>query len=219
MKHVMSLTGTKLAQAGMARKADISDDRTPISLILRLRSGTEAEWRTFWGIYGPLIYRLARGRGLNHHDAQDIVCEVMRGLHARIRRGLEVDHGKGRFRSYVARSVARATARFRRQFGGTNSGRVSQKPTGRTRGDTDGDIATLERHERIRVSMERLRELPDVRRRDFEAFEKSVVHGEPAEKVAKQFGISRGRLYGIRCEMMTRLRAMLAELNQELGEA
>lgn len=215
----MSHSDTRIAQAGMARKTDISEDRTPVSLILRLRDGTEAEWRTFWGIYGPLIYRLARGRGLNHHDAQDIVCEVMRGLHSRIRRGLQVDHVKGRFRSYVGRSVARATARFRRQFGGSKSGRRAEREAGRTHSDADGDIATLERHERIRLCLARLRELPDVRRRDFEAFEKCVVHGEPAEKVAKQFGVSRGRVYGIRTEMMSRLRLMLTELDQELGEA
>lgn len=212
------MTSRSRAHASMASRFDSSSDNTPVSLILRLREGTEAEWRKFWEIYGPLIYRLARGRGLNHHDAQDIVCEVMRGLHARIRRGLKVDHGKGRFRSYVARSVARATARFRRQFKKTGSDVNARPLTSSAEDGSDGDVAALERGERMRYCLSRLRESPDVRRRDFEAFERSVILGESSDKVAKRFGISRGRLYGIRSEMMNRLRVMLTTLDQELGE-
>lgn len=204
----------------MARKPDSSEHRTPVSLILRLKDGTDTEWRTFWEIYGPLIYRLARRGGLNHHDAQDVVCEVMRGLHARIRRGLNVDHGKGRFRSYVARSVSRATARFRRQFGNVSSQRRALAAKAKNADDRSGDdVAAIERNERVRLCLVRLRELPDVRRRDYEVFERSVIFGEAADKLSKRFGISRGRLYGIRSEMMNRLRLMLTDLEKELGEA
>lgn len=202
----------------MTSDSDAPEHRTPVSLILRLKDGTEAEWQTFWEIYGPFIYRLARRNGLNHHDAQDIVCDVMRGLHARIRRGLRIDHGKGRFRGYVARSVSRATARFRRKFGKA-AGRTTPPRSAAPEADQDGDLAVLERNERVRYCLERLREMADVRKRDFEAFERSVIMGESGEQVARRFGISRGRLYGIRSEMMSRLRAMLTELNTELVEA
>jgi len=79
-------------------------------------------------------------------------------------------------------------------------------------------VAALERMERLRACLERLRHSPRVRRRDFDAFECYVIRDEPAETVAKQFGISRARLYGIRTEMMNRIRTMVSQLNDELGE-
>lgn len=202
----------------MGSGADRPGDDTPVSLIVRLRAGTEAEWCTFWEIYGPLIYRLARGKGLNHHDAQDVVCDVMRALHGKIRRGLKIDHGKGRFRSYLARSVSRATARFRRRFGGSVRDQMWALAKGGSEDGVQSVIAALERNERVRLCLNRLRDEPGVRRRDYEAFERSVIFDEPATEVAKRFGISRGRLYGIRSEMMSRLRVMLTRLDQELGE-
>jgi RNA polymerase sigma factor (sigma-70 family) len=194
------------------------EQETPVSLILRLRDGTQEEWRTFWEIYGPVTYRFARGAGLRHHDADDVVSEVMRSLHTRIRGGLMIDHAKGRFRGYLARTTQRAVERHRSHF--SSSTAEEKSPTIRSThpAPVSQTIEGFERLERLRLCMDRLRGSRNVRQRDVDAFEKYVLLEEPAEKVATRYGISRGRLYGIASEMMDRIRKLILQLDLELGE-
>lgn len=194
------------------------DHRTPVSLIVRLRRGTDDEWRTFCDIYGPMVFRLARGLGLPDADANDVVGDVMQALLVRLRRGFAVDHGKGRFRDYLARATRHAAIRHQRRH---------PKPKGISANSrhatTDGhlpgaELAALERLERLRLCMDRLPLDPSVRRRDLDAFREYVLNNRPAQEVAKRFGISRARLYGIRTEMIDRIRRLAAELDATLGE-
>ena len=49
------------------------------SLLIRLRDPMdERAWGEFVEIYGPLVHRLARRRGLQDADAADLVQEVFR---------------------------------------------------------------------------------------------------------------------------------------------
>ena len=49
------------------------------SLIVKLRDPADsAAWREFVAIYEPLIYRLARRKGLQDADARDLCQEVFR---------------------------------------------------------------------------------------------------------------------------------------------
>ena len=53
------------------------------SLIIKLRDPADtAAWREFVAIYEPLIYRLARRKGLQDADAHDLCQEVFRALAA-----------------------------------------------------------------------------------------------------------------------------------------
>ncbi|HEV8542609.1 MAG TPA: sigma-70 family RNA polymerase sigma factor, partial [Verrucomicrobiae bacterium] len=55
------------------------------SLLSRLKDGSEDEsWREFFETYWRLIYQGARNRGLNDHEAQDVVQETMVALTQRI---------------------------------------------------------------------------------------------------------------------------------------
>ncbi len=51
---------------------------TKPSLLVRLRDPLDAEaWRTFVGLYAPLVYRYGRRRALQDADAADLTQEVM----------------------------------------------------------------------------------------------------------------------------------------------
>ena len=51
---------------------------TRASLILRLPDATDVEaWDEFVEIYRPLVYRVARGRGFQDADANDVAQEVL----------------------------------------------------------------------------------------------------------------------------------------------
>ena len=54
---------------------------TQPSLLIRLRDqGDDRAWAEFTEIYAPLVNQLARRRGLQDADAQDLVQEVFRAV-------------------------------------------------------------------------------------------------------------------------------------------
>src|SRR5271165_2382604 len=75
--------------------------QTRPSLLLRLRNGSDADaWRTFIGIYAPLVYGFARRHGLQDADASDLTQEVS-GEVCRAIRSFEYQPERGRFRDWL----------------------------------------------------------------------------------------------------------------------
>src|SRR5262245_1105046 len=73
------------------------------SLLIRLRDPEdELAWSEFMEIYSPLVQRLARRRGLQDADAQDIVQEVFRAVAQAIDR-YDPDPDRGSFRGWLSR--------------------------------------------------------------------------------------------------------------------
>ena len=54
---------------------------TRVTLLARLKDGRDADaWREFVQLYGPVVYRFARNRGLQDADAADLMQDVMRSV-------------------------------------------------------------------------------------------------------------------------------------------
>ncbi len=79
---------------------------TPPSLLQRIRDPRNIEaWKSFVEVYGPLVYRHCRGRGLHHEDAENVTQEVFGQISQSIR-NFEYRPEVGRFRDWL-RTVTR----------------------------------------------------------------------------------------------------------------
>src|SRR3954453_3243056 len=87
------------APSGSPRMAEAPDTRA--SLLVRLRDGRDADaWGQFVRVYAPVVYGVARKRGLQDADAADLMQEVLRSVALAAGR-LDYDPRRGTFRGWL----------------------------------------------------------------------------------------------------------------------
>ncbi len=182
---------------------------TRASMILRLADSTDVEaWDQFVTVYEPLVYRLARQRGLQHADAEELVQEVMLAVARSVDRW-EPDPNKGRFRDWlfrIARNliINRLTRRQHRALGTGKSDvadLLANQVDDRTATSTLFDMEY--RREVFRWAAERVK--AEVRPNTWEAFFRSTVSGIPPARVADQLQMTVGSVYIARSRVIARL--------------
>ena len=179
------------------------------SLVARLAEPDDHEaWREFVAAYGPAVYRLARKRGLQPADADDLTQRVFLAV-ARAVGGWKPDPARGRFRSWLA-TIARnaaVNALSRRPpdaaAGGTGLLELlagQPEPDERTR-----DAVRLEaRRGLFRLAAARVR--GEIGEATWEAFRLTAVEGRSAEAAAATLGKTVGAVYAARGRAIRRLR-------------
>jgi RNA polymerase sigma-70 factor (ECF subfamily) len=99
------------------------------SLLLRIRDPHDAEaWAAFVDIYGPLVYRYCRLRGLQDADAAEVTQEVFLQVHQSIRT-FEYRPERGRFRNWLGTVTHHKLDRFQKR-------RAAVAPTSHARAAT-----------------------------------------------------------------------------------
>jgi RNA polymerase sigma factor (sigma-70 family) len=189
---------------------------TRSSLLVRLRKPhDEQAWAEFVEIYEPLVYRLARQRGLQDADARELCQEVFVAVSSAIERW-QPDPARARFRTWlfrIARNlIVHALVARRRHPPGTGDSNfcdlLEQQPA------PDSEEASgfeLEyRQQLLTWAAERVRgQFHDT---TWEAFWLTSAEGQEVQQVAARLGMSAGAVYVARSRVMARLRETIEKL-------
>lgn len=195
----------------MLRARDFPDTRP--SLLATLRGGSEhSGWREFYEHYAPAVYRVTRIRGLDTHDGEDIVQQVMVAI-ARHIDAFEYDSSRGHFRNWVRRVTERKIAdMFRRRPRETaDSSDLPDRMDDRPSVD---EIWEREWHlQDMQACLKKVAR--DIAPRRLAAFRTYVLEGVSAAETAERFGLSIGHVYVIRHTVLNLLRDYMGRLDGE----
>jgi len=188
---------------------------TSESLILRIRDPLDAlAWSQFMAIYEPVVYRLARRRGLQHADAEDLCQRVFMSVAKAVEDWEAKDDGP-RFRIWLGRvtrnAILNAVTRVKPdQASGSSSvhERLLEIP------DSD-DMSTAMRNEsRIEAFRWAARQVQaEFRATTWTMFNETTIRGRSIAEVAESLGSSNGAVYVARCRVMQRIKDKVNEVS------
>ena len=187
------------------------------SLILKVRNPADrAAWNQFEQLYRPVIFRIARAKGMQHADALDLVQQVLMSVACAIE-SYEQRPKAAKFRFWLSRITRNAilnalTRQPRdRSSGGTALLEVlSEVPNADPK--TDAMINLEYRRELFRRAAEQVR--GEVAESTWLSFEQTALQQRTVEAIAKQLAMSPGSVYAARSRVMRRLQDAVSQLEQ-----
>jgi RNA polymerase sigma-70 factor (ECF subfamily) len=180
------------------------------SLLIRLRDPRDEQaWSEFVEIYGPLVHQVARRRGLQDADAQDLAQEVFRSVARAIER-YNPDPALGSFRGWLFRitnnlliNLLASQRRHPRGSGDTDLQKLMEEQPDLA-GEDSVFVETEYRRRLLAWAAERVRDsFSDVM---WQAFWQTGVEGRPAQEVADALGMSIGTVYQYKSRVVARIR-------------
>lgn len=188
------------------------------SLLLKVRNPADGDaWRDFSEIYRPVIYRLARRRGLQDADAEDLAQRVLVSVSAALQTW-EKDESRGTFRAWLLRVARNAiiNALTRRPpdaaVGGTDV--VAQLDAQGAQPSAIDELVDDE-HRRAVFRWAAAEVKTEFQHATWLAFQLTAVEGQSIENAAAEIGKSTGSVYAARSRVMRRLKAKVLEFQCE----
>lgn len=186
----------------------MQNPETRLSLLANLADpDAEQAWSEFSGLYRPLVVRVARAKGLQLADAEDLAQEVFTKLEQAI--GSFEHRGAGSFRSWLFQITRHLVVNhLTRGSGPVASGdsavreRLNQQPAG----DKEAASLFLLEYRRARFQQAAAAVKPGFARDTWDAFWLTAVQRESIASVAAKLGKSDGAVRVARCRVIARLR-------------
>lgn len=186
---------------------------TDHSLIDRAKDTADgASWLEFLGIYQPVVYRMARRRGMQDADSQDVVQQVFASI-ARSLDGWTPNDNQPPFRAWlttIAKNAINTALSRRRPDQGSGSSSVAESLGNLpSEEQTDAEWIIETRREIVRWAAEQIRtEFTDL---TWDIFWKTAMLGISIDEVSKASGRSIGAIYVTRHRVLARLKEKIAE--------
>jgi len=187
------------------------------SLLVEVRSAANREaWDQFVLLYRPVVYRLARRRGLQDADAQDLAQRVLMAVASAIGR-FEKSGESVRFRHWLRRvarnAIVNALVRqpHDRAAGGSSAHELLMEQASADP-QSDAEIELEYRRELYMRAAKIVR--GDVEPDTWRAFEMTVMEDRSVDEAAALLNKSVGAIYAARSRIMRRLREAVQELHE-----
>ena len=180
------------------------------SLLRRVRDPKDARsWREFATLYGPVLKRYARARGLRQVDAEDVAQEVMSILVKRLP-SFEYCRRKGRFSGWL-RKVA--NNQVNKMLSKPRPGLVRSSIMESLR---QSEAEATDLWERIWLRQHLSYCLVAVREEfapnTFDAFRRVVLDEWPVPKVCAALGMNRNQVYLAKSRVLRRVKERMVDL-------
>lgn len=191
---------------------------TKKSLIFRIRDDKDSDaWAHFVEIYGPLIYRYGRRRGLQDADSADLSQAVLTEVSQCIKR-FEYDASLGRFRNWlmvIARYKLSRLSRKTKQNSGSGDSRemelLEQLPDNES---LDEKWEAEYRDYLFRWASDQVRN--EVEEKTWRAFWKTSVENKSTSDVAEELGMQIGSVYVAKSRVLIRIKEKIATVDDTI---
>lgn len=189
------------------------------TLIQRLPNAADVEaWDGFVEIYEPLLFRLARGRGMQPADAEDFVQEVLAAVVRNIERWV-ARKDRGSFRAWLFRIAFNLGVNFvtrpKHQRFGSGDSQIARMLEELPSASADSSELFLKeyRRELFRWAAERVRE--QVSERQWMVYWLTSVEERPVSEVAAEYEMSVGSIYIARSRITKRIRELIRKHEEQ----
>lgn len=196
---------------------DIFPD-TRSSLLLRVKNvaGDERAWEEFMELYRPVIMRMARTRGLQEADAQDLTQQVFLSVYQAIERWTP-QSGETRFRNWLSKitrnAILKALSRVPHDLpvGGSHANDLLGQlvsPAPQLQQQLDEEVQKEIYHRAAEIVQQ------EVNDRSWQVFQWTAVEDTSIEEAAQRLNQSVGSIYAMRSRVMRRLRDVVQVLKE-----
>ncbi|HMO16109.1 MAG TPA: sigma-70 family RNA polymerase sigma factor [Pirellulaceae bacterium] len=187
---------------------------TRASLILRLQDAEDRDaWEKFAMIYGPVVFNVAKGRGFQTADADNLVQEVFMAVANSVSNWLQRDE-RGSFRAWLLRIARNAavdmiTQKATRSLGCDGSEAQTHLVNLPARSELSS-VLDLE-YERLvfQWATDRVRE--SVAEHTWQAFWLTSIQELSVEAAASQLNTRPGNIYFARSRVMARIKELVQQ--------
>lgn len=190
---------------------------TQTSLLASIKSLDDRRaWEQFVAIYRPVIYRMARKRGFQPADAEDLTQRVLTSIAGSIQRWSKTE-SQVRFRHWLRRvvknAIINAATRKRPEITitGLSDAELFLEPVADS--ETEQQIETEYRRQLFQRAAAIVQS--DVDPLTWRAFELTVISEVPVEVAAAQLNKSVGSVYAARSRIMKRLKSVVQAWEDE----
>ena len=192
---------------------------TSLSLISRLQQlGDGASWAEFLRLYQPVVYRVARRRGLQEADAQDVVQQVFVSISRSIatwQGGADLPPFRAWLTVITRNAILKSLTRQPRDSAAGTSSVMEMLHQLPDCGETASDFQIETQREIVRRAAEQIR--TEFTAEIWTLFWQTAIDGVPIAEIAGSTRRSPGSIYIARHRVLARLKGAVQQMTQEWG--